>query len=316
MNSAPVKIGSFNMFKFNYTSTREISKNISRIAEIIRTEDFDILAMQEVLNRDVLAFRLLPELGPRWDWVWMPPVSRSKQAAEGYAYLWKKERFRLATGQKDPDEDSPAARRVFSPRIYRQYSADSMLVNGRLTRDPFYARFESLNGWYEIRLINTHIVYGSRSASDILMRSREFDKLVDIFEKVSDKVYRSSRPSYTFVLGDYNLNLKRPWNEAPYLPQETIQRGIGGRGAKRIVTRQDQRTTLHAPSSKAPDEPTRGYANNYDHFTYDELRFEGVQLPHCMRVDTVRKYCGDDFDLHRREVSDHIPICLTFSLTG
>lgn len=315
MNSVPVKIGSFNMCKFNYTSTQEISKNISMIVEIIRAENFDILAMQEVLSENVITSRLLPELGPRWDCVWMQPVSRSTQAAEGYAYLWQKNRFRLATGQREPKENSPAARKVFAPRIYNQYSADTMLVNGRLIRDPFYARFESLNGWYEIRLINTHILFGSGNASDVQMRFQEFDRLVEIFEKISDRVYRSGRPFYTFILGDYNLNLKRPWNEAPYLrqDQETIQRGRSGRGEKRIVTKQDQLTTLRAKTS---NEATRGYANNYDHFTYDELRFEGIQFPHCTRVDTVRKYCGDDFDLHRREVSDHIPICLTFSLTG
>lgn len=315
MNSTPVKIGSFNMCKFNYTSTQEISKNITTIAEIIRVEDFDILAMQEVLSENVITSRLLAELGPRWDCVWMQPASRSTQAAEGYAYLWKKERFRLATGQKSPEEDSPAARKVFSPRIYSQYSPDALLVNGRLIRDPFYARFESLNGWYEIRLINTHIFFGSGNALDIRMRFQEFDKLVEIFERVSDRVYRNGRPAYTFILGDYNLNLERPWNKFPCLrqDQETVLRGSSGRGEKRIVTKQDQMTTLRA---KASDELARGYANNYDHFTYDEVRFEGIRLPHCMRIDTVRTYCGDDFDLHRREVSDHIPICLTFSLTG
>lgn len=196
------------MFKFSYRSDREIRKNISKIAEIIQGENFDILTMQEVLNEALIRDMLMRELGPQWTYVWDQPVSRSIQAAEGYAYLWRTSKFRLASGQKNPNDNSPAASKVFSPHIYRQYSADPLLTNGRLIRDPFYARFESLNGWYEIRLINTHIMFQEKEASDKSIytisnpqkRIQKFEKLIDIFEKVSDKQYRSSRPSYTFIL--------------------------------------------------------------------------------------------------------------------
>lgn len=76
---------------------------------------------------------------------------------------------------------------------------------------------------------------------------------------------------------------------------------------------QDQLTTLKNRSQQKPDDPVRGFSNNYDHFSFDELRFEGMQLPVCTRIDTVRKYCNDDFELHRKDISDHIPICLNFS---
>lgn len=310
--ASPVKIGSFNMCKFSYQSDTEVRKNIEKIAEIIRGEDFDILAMQEVLNEAVIRDRLMCVLGSEWTYMWAQPVSKSVQAAEGFAYLWKKRKFRLATASKGPDDHAPVSKRIFAPRIYDGYSKDALLTNGRLIRDPFYIRLESVNGWYEIRLVNTHILFENAGAE--ALRLREFEKLVEIYCGVANKQYRSCRPSYTFLLGDYNLNLPRSGAKGPYLP-ETVEKSHGGRVVKRIVTRQDQLTTLKKPSPQAPDEPVQGFANNYDHFTYDALRFEGIQEPYCSRIDTVREYCGNDFALHRREVSDHIPICLRFSLT-
>ena len=324
MCALPVKIGSFNMCKFSNQSDGEVRKNLDKIVEIIRRENFDILAMQEVFNKGA-AEQLSRLLGTDWTYAWEAPKSnyRSAQISEGYAYFWKKSRFQLATGRRSKDDTSPGAGRVFDPRIHRQYPRDPILMDGRLARDPFYIRLESLQGWYEIRLINTHIIFSGPqktdggiavSASDAGKRQRELEALINIYCKISDKAYRSCRPFYTFLLGDYNLNLNRPWTTPPYL-QETVEKLENGHLLKRIVTKQDQLTTLKARSPKEPDKPARDFSNNYDHFTFDELRFEGMQLPVCTRIDTVYGYCNNDFELHRKEISDHVPICLTFSFT-
>ena len=221
MYDEPIKLGSFNMYKFSYRSDREISKNLEKIAEIIR-DNFDILAMQEVFNEETIR-RLLFYLGNDWVYRWEAPTSnyKSAQISEGYAYLWKKSKFRLATGRQSEDDTAPGANRVFQPRIHHQYARDPILVDGRLARDPFYIRLESVYGWYEIRLINTHIIFGD--SADIEKRQRELEALINIYCKISDKVYRSCRPFYTFLLGDYNLNLPRAWTKKPYL-QETVEK--------------------------------------------------------------------------------------------
>lgn len=318
----PIKIGSFNMYKFSYQRNKENNKNFEKIAEIICGEDFDILAMQEVFIEAVIRDHLMKQLGPQWEYTWKQPISRSKQAAEGYAYLWKKNKFQLASGRKkDEDGGIRGANKIFEPRIYNEYSADPMLTNGRLARDPFYIRLESLHGWYEIRLINAHIMFSESkenedeygiSISDAEKRRREFEALADIYCKVADKQYRSARPCYTFLLGDYNLNLKRDWTKSPYL-QEHISKQENRRAVKDIITVQDQLTTLKGHTRAEPDKPARGFANNYDHFSFDALRFEGMQMPVCSRIDTVRRYLKDDFEAHKIQVSDHIPICLHFS---
>ena len=213
------------------------------------------------------------------------------------------------------------ALKVYNARIYDNYRMDKTTWTGGLVRDPLFARFESVNGWFEVRLINTHIMFSDHSQetgatlSDATKRKAELIKLLDIYRQLSDRQYRSCRPSYTFLLGDYNLNLNRIWTKGPYLEEkvETIDRN--GKVTKRIVTVQDQLTTLKMPKN-AEDSEVRGFANNYDHFSYDEIGFDarGIRVTHCQRIDTVRKYCDDDFALHRKELSDHVPICLSFSL--
>lgn len=322
----PIKIGSFNMYKFSYQSDKDIKKNLEKIVNIIRNEGFSILAMQEVFSEGAVK-RLMMDLGTDWTYQWAQPNSNSssRQVAEGYAYLWKKSEFRMATGQQSEDDTSPGASKVYDPRIFLQYPKDPILTEGKLARDPFYIRLESLFGWYEIRLINTHIMFSDRigsenetevSAPAAEKRRQELEALIHIYSRLSSKLYRSRRPFYTFLLGDYNLNLKRKDTNPPYLYNEVVEECENGRVLKRIITVQDQLTTLKDRSRKEPDKPARGFANNYDHFTFDELRFTGMQLPICARIDTVRKYCGDDFELHRKEISDHIPICLSLSLNS
>ena len=61
------RIGSFNMYKFQaYRSDKEISKDLNKIAEIIRTEQFDIIALQEIFSKTAMNM-LLSRLGRNWN---------------------------------------------------------------------------------------------------------------------------------------------------------------------------------------------------------------------------------------------------------
>lgn len=318
-----IKIGSFNMFKFSqHRSDKDIKKDLDKIADIIKGEEFDIVALQEVFSKGALE-DLRTHLGPYWDCVWKAPNAKSAKAAEGYGYLWNNRRFRPATGLKKEErkiskEDRTGyAKKVFDPAIQNRW-------HGQLLRDPLYARFESVHGWYEIRLINTHIVYSAKSKedesletecskSDALVRQQELERLLDIYRSVEDKVYRSSRPCYTVMLGDYNLNLKSSEAKGPYLDPVSEKQERNGRIQKKIVTVQDELTTLKGKSKTEPDKPIQGFANNYDHFSYDANRFNRIKMQYG-RVNTVEKYCNNDFEQHRKEISDHVPIYLSITL--
>ena len=136
---------------------------------------------------------------------------------------------------------------------------------------------------------------------------------MDIYRTVEDKVYRSSRPCYTVMLGDYNLNLKSSEAKGPYLDPVSQKQERNGRIQKKIITVQDELTTLKGKSKTEPDKPIQGFANNYDHFSYDANRFNRIKMQYG-RVNTVEKYCNNDFDQHRKEISDHVPIYLSITL--
>ena len=303
------KIGSINMYKF---SDNDTCKNIKQIAKIIQEEDFDIVALQEVFSEDAVR-RLIDEfLG--WEYIWKSPDSRSLQAAEGYAFMWNTKRFRLATGRKKGEYDGDKSYRRILPKIQVDYTHDEYLVDGKLIREPLYARFESVFGWYELRLINTHIIYRETqkedNEGDKIKRKRELDILIDIYHKICNKVYENNRTSYTFLLGDYNLSLR---DIDPCALNEAVKKMPDRNGrSDEIITKQHELSTLKMRSKERPDEPAQGFANNYDHFTYDadigpKRRVDLV----VERINTVSKYWKDDFELHRKEFSDHVPIKIT-----
>ena len=307
------RIGSFNMYKFSFQSDDEIKKDISLIAKIILNEKFDIVALQEVFTPGA-AERLVRELGLGWEKCWDSPkvgrgYSKSTQEAEGFAFLWNSRTIGLSWSI------AANGRRIAKPHIYNQYRIDRGAGQQELARNPYYARFKPNNCSCEIRLINVHLRYSKDAASGLsaaVMRKNEFDILTtSIFQKISDKRYGNNMPSYTIILGDYNLNLKRDWTTAPYVDEIVEIKDNGN--VKRIKTVQHELTSLKMNTDSEGKGEVRGYANNYDHFSYDEERCGDIRTV-TKRIDTVRKYCQDDFAKHRKVISDHVPIMLAMDL--
>lgn len=247
------------MFKFSEYS----DKDYSSIRKIL--ESMDIVAIQEILKPEAMTTLLLAmnngNKGP-WEGYWDSPRSKSDNAAEGYAFIWNSNRIDLATNRKGMK---------FKPRILNQYSVDKDLyiellkkvkaykhedlstykmisqkaweekyagenevIQDRLLRNPLYGRFvDKENPNFEIRLINTHIVFSASkhkdgenapnnyTASDVIRRKNEFNILSRaIYPKVANKdmdfwisergwslVDEKYLPAFTILMGDYNLNL-------------------------------------------------------------------------------------------------------------
>ena len=306
------KIGSFNMFKFSFQSDSEIRKDFTILSRIIRDNKFDIIALQEVFSPNALG-RLLDYLGRfEWDGVWDSPSSFSSISAEGYGFIWNKRRMRLAVTTL-PD----GTEKAFRPHIYNQYRVDRRLGQTQLIRNPYYARFEPLDGSFcEIRLINIHIMFAKGNSSNLLdfgavtMRRHEFDVLTQaLYNTIADKRYGNNRPAYTIILGDYNLNLKSSGATGAFLNEVVIVQDRNN--IKTLITVQDELTTLKAAKTEGLD--SSYWANNYDHFTYDRDRFGGVSVS-SNRINTVKSYCNNDYEQHRKIVSDHVPIILNLNL--
>lgn len=335
------KIGSFNLRNIGLTAlSNKNERDLKKIAEIIRREKFDVVALQEVLSEgkaftsaDFAKRSIMMELGSNWDFQWAnAETSLADTRNEGYAFVWNTRRLRLATTIMQDNSE-----RIFYPRICRLDKAD-------MQRRPYYARFTPSGTpeggpWIEFRLLCIHTYYGRDTNMDRAIRQHELDILMtDIYPQIADRVYRSNMPHYTLLMGDYNVELWRPWKEE-HLKKENLQRRFQGKyeipkpatlianeediiestkwGKRKIKTVQDEYTTLKAvDNTNNPDAAeleSRGYAHDYDHFSYEESQFEGVKIQ-ARRIDAVRKYCGDDFEKYLKTVSDHIPIMMEIEL--
>lgn len=112
------KIGSFNVRNLSWGNK---GRDLDFIASIIR--EYDIIALQEVLSEgkilegptisdpsgQVAAYErsLKYRLGDDWDMCWLDPKTKSKwypylgedRRGEGYAFLWRKNRFRCPVNE-------------------------------------------------------------------------------------------------------------------------------------------------------------------------------------------------------------------------
>ena len=104
------RIGSYNLHNIGVGAfTNE--RNLEKIAQIILTEQLDVVALQEVLSEGKIFTRddlpssitkssILSYLGgsERWGFEWAYSGDESVRH-EGYAFLWNKDRLRLSSAQ-------------------------------------------------------------------------------------------------------------------------------------------------------------------------------------------------------------------------
>ena len=334
MSDGIYKIASFNMFKFSLQSNENIRKNLNEIANIIQRSKFDIVGMQEVLSEDAIQ-QLIGTLNHRgnmqWSYVWVTPRTRrrygllgesledkSEQRAEGFAYIWNTLRIeRVSTKLYDSEDGKVCGTRIAEPHVFTQYKVNKAKHQQELHRDPYYIRLKPKGLFFEIRLINTHIRFGKQKDDNlgaVALRKNEFDVLTEsILPRINDKRYGNHMPSLTILMGDYNLNLERAYTKSPYLCEEKKV------GKHIYITVQDQLTTLKNKEDENDDTELRGFANNYDHFSYDKERMMHFQSGQAKRIKAVGNeghYYGTDFERYRKEVSDHLPIVLTVDFKG
>ncbi len=322
------KVGSFNVRDFNFESNADTKKNFDNLAKIIEEEEYDIVALQEVLSEQAIRKLIDFHLGGHWKGKWDFPEKSSVQAAEGYAFLWNTRRIMLANNEEGKE---------FEPRILNQYKIRKKDGQTELIRNPYYGRFCPKNlPKLEIRLINVHIRFSKNKEFSITekdQRRNEFAVLTEaIYPKYEDKIYGCNNASYTFILGDYNLNIVKPTiidgrDHTSWLDDVVFSEG------KKIITVQEMLSTLKSPEKKSDPESDKFevtrtnaktekllndyedltgkvgdyFANNYDHFTYNAEIEERLYVKN-ERVDAVKKYYNKDSESYQREISDHVPI--------
>ena len=331
------KIGSFNVRNLSWGAAG--SRDLDIISSIIK--EFDIIALQEVLSEGKILegpklndtygqakayeYSLKSRLGDNWDMCWLNPKTSSKwypflgddSRGEGYAFLWRKDKFSCPVNEY---------KKEIRPTVYRQYRTDKKGEN-RLIRDPGYGRFQLVDmPNAEIRLITTHIIYGKPDANNLAkeidhgtveMRKKEFQVLArSIYTSINDdRNDINSVVPYTIILGDYNLNLFESGAGSPFVPPIMIvdskknvldvSGDLINNSYYYIYTRQADLSTVNKEAE--------GYANNYDHFSYDDRARRSVVQGNPHRLNNAIELAGD-FKTYKEKVSDHLPIVIEIDL--
>ncbi|MFP3090459.1 hypothetical protein LQZ21_09055 [Treponema sp. TIM-1] len=294
-------IGSFNTQNLNLRSDSAQKKDFEKIAEIIEKEKFDIVALQETITE--IAINQIERHLPNY-WIHdfnqengRPDISdddedqiKSKNSAKGFTFLWNSRRF---------EECSKDNRAQFEP------------VKGHIVRRPFVGRFAPINGPFcEIRLINIHLCNPNNFKD---MKLQEYAAVADLYDRIySDRKYGNNRAAYTLILGDYNIPL-RYCLECEEMHNLSIKAFLGG------DDRPNEKTTLITQDTyqKAIDQGIQPFifANDFDHCSYNESYFQDRNIKiEVKRINSVEVYCENDFIVHRKSISDHVPIKIELSL--
>lgn len=258
-------IGSFNTHELTGFGKHDYDL----LANIILKEGFDILALQEIKRAE--AIEPLKSRLRYWEGFHGNSPESGCRGDYGLAFLWNTKRV------KECSKDE-------LPIIFKHKHSTTMI------RKPFYGRFTPcgvLGGaFFEIRLVNVHLCWSSeRSINDREKRIEEFKSVTgEIYDHLSHQAYGNFMPSYTIVLGDYNLSI---------IACNQYEKNSN------VETEQSELTTI----SKDRDI----YVSDYDHFSWEKRRFAGINVE-VQRVDSVNKFLDGNFALHRNKVSDHVPI--------
>lgn len=275
------RIGSLNIHKRIHKHSDSERDLFAFIHDFIVKEKLDILALQECLNESELRRICVRALSPFQNWKGhYERPARGKSGDYGFAFLWNENRI------------SECSKRN-APQIFTEYKSNDI----RLSRDPLYGRFSpklNLNAQLqqEIRLVNIHLRFSDEVLPDLTKipgyekRKMECSLATgEIYKSIDTRRYGNFKPAFTLLLGDYNL---------------CVDECINYSGHEDVCTYQDEPTTLNSKRD--------GYANSYDHFSFDKTKGEPVKF--IKRVDAVEEYFDGDYQKYYDAVSDHAPIVI------
>lgn len=302
---------SYSIISFNLRNiyASAMDRDWRAVAEILRTERADIVAVQEVFSEFPIKHLCRQmNVGFLSDWRYRM-VSREtcrNGRGEGYAILWNARRVNLSPKEKIMPDGSRTIVGWHEPEIRSAWSRS-------LVRPPCVARFIPV-GWcvpfIELRLIATHIIFREDAYShahgndltDMQMRKEEYRALSErLFPRVEkDRLQGNFRPAYTFILGDYNLGIE-DCAAIDAFPKSEV---------RFMKTRQILGSTIYPGKD---DKDPGGYTDNdYDHVSYSDREHPYVQIVE--RIPAPDKYYDGNFKKYQKRLSDHVPIKMLFDV--
>lgn len=249
---ADINIGSWNIQRLGSGD----QKSFPALAKV--ASQFDFLSVQEVMTEPALAeldAALEKASGEKWEHMNSHLLGRGSYK-EMYAFFWKPKRVEYVDGAV-----------VYLDR------------GNKFEREPFSARFRSLENGQTFVAATVHILYG-KSESD---RTPEIGQLAQYWSWLHE-VYPDTKD--ILLMGDFNLN---PANDA-WEPLKQVARPLITQGA----------STLSGKDGM--------YASLYDNIWVSK------SAPMNIKASGIVKYpeiIGWDHEKSRKHVSDHAPVFVT-----
>lgn len=181
-------------------------------------------------------------------------------------------------------------------------------IKSELFRPPMVACFRPTGFFgffnWELRIINTHIIFSGGLKKPIPQRIHEFKQLAGKMHTALNTLrFGNFRSVYTIIAGDYNLSC-----DQVELSGISDSEFVTDCEHHVINTVQRKATTLRRcdENIQAPD----FYSNSYDHFSYDFNRLSDI-VKVCDRHNLEKV---EAFKTHRTEISDHVPIYIELNI--
>ena len=331
------KIGSFNLMNFSGESgkKRDDEKASKHFAEIIKKEKFDIITLQEIRTPGALA-SIIKNLGSEYDGIHSTTLKNEVNAScfnpsDEYAFIWEKEKisfvndpqfyrklyetvssswesyfsFQINEMANNPDSVDEETKKIIPSCIDLHSIEELSKFMRQLIRPPLICAFRPSGFWknlfWELRIINTHVLFGKCSLTGSRLEELSLIK-GKLHTSVNTMRTGDFRSVYTLIAGDYNLNI-------------SLANSIGKNASwenHNMLTVQANKTTLKQTdpmmeSVKAQSAEDKYYSENYDHFSYDANRVSGI-------ARNVQRIGFENFEVHRNEISDHVPISLEVNI--
>lgn len=198
------RFGSFNMNNMGMSAMT--GRDFDRIAEIIKRENLDVVALQEILSEGKALEKLLEDRVKYclkdWNVCWAkPPESSDIQKTkdnrgEGYAYLWNTKRLKFASSSTAKGE------RVYNPRTINEALRYDCTM---FARTPYYATAPH-NGVIPYQLHKRELVDILNNACCYLpFLNEEDDSGINVKEKIL-KIFEFRIPYYVGPLNPTSPN--------------------------------------------------------------------------------------------------------------
>jgi len=174
--NALVRVASWNLRFFS--AKRKVPPDLGKISQILISNHFDVVAIQEVKGAGEEVDKLLNALGPPWRGTSLSPETGN---GERFVFVYNGDHV-AEVGHAHPIAVPP----------------------GEFERQPYQATFKS--GLFDFTLITCHLFYGKGKASDFLRRQREAEALANYARDLAG----SDKEKDIIVLGDFNEQHERP----------------------------------------------------------------------------------------------------------